>query len=328
MLFRLVVLLTVLTAALSLSTVAAEPAAAHTCSGSGEATFDPTPDDRDDDCVTDSRDNCLGVSNADQIDSDADGRGDRCDENDDNDDHPDTSDNCRTVPNNDQERNKHPVYGDACLFDSDFGGGDGVIDADDNCRGSYNPDQADNERDGAGDVCDADDDNDALLDERDNCPKNSNKDQRDTDGDGIGDACDSDTFAGPAFVAPPPAVVEQQAEVDRTKASVRLSIAGRQRASDARGGMPARVHCSEACSITARLTLGSSTAKRLKVPSEVATGEAALDASGSTYVFLGFKSSVLKRVFRKGAVKATLALTVLDAAGNATAARRTVRLAK
>ena len=104
---------------------------------------------------------------------------------------------------------------------------------------------------------------------------------------------------------------------------MRLSIAGRQRASDARGGMPARVHCSEACSITARLTLGSSTAKRLKVPLGIATGEAALDDSGSTYVFLGFKSSVLKRVFRKGAVKATLALTVLDAAGNATTARRT-----
>jgi hypothetical protein len=318
-------LLTALAAVLFQATVSVDPAAASMCSSSSEGLLDPTPDDKDDDCVTDTRDNCPGVPNADQIDSDADGRGDRCDENDDNDDYPDTGDNCRTVPNNDQKQTKHPIYGDECLFDRDS---DGVIDAEDNCRGSANSNQGDNEGDGAGDVCDADDDNDALLDERDNCPKNSNKDQRDTDSDGIGDACDSDTFVGPAFVAPPPAVVEQQTEVDRTKASVRLSIAGRQRASDARGGMPARVHCSEACSITARLTLGSSTAKRLKVPSVVATGEAALDDSGSTYVFLGFKSSVLKRVFRKGNVKATLALTVLDAGGNATTARRTVRLAK
>ena len=320
-------LLIALTAVLLQATASAAPAAANMCASSSEVLMDPTPDDQDDDCVTDTVDNCPGVSNADQIDSDVDGRGDRCDSDDDNDGLLDPSDNCRTVHNPDQKRTMHPVFGDECLFDRDFDGPDGVIDAEDNCRGRSNPDQADNERDGVGDVCDADDDNDALLDERDNCPKNSNKDQRDTDGDKIGDACDPDTFAGPSFVAPPP-TVDKQVAVDRTKASVRLSIAGRQRASDARGGMPARVHCSEACSITARLTLGSSTAKRLKVPTAIATGEAALDDSGSTYVFLGFKSSVLKRVFRKGAVKATLALTVLDAAGNATTARRTVRLAK
>jgi hypothetical protein len=318
-------LLIALAAVLFQATASVDPASASMCASTSEGTMDPTPDDMDDDCVTDTRDNCPGVSNADQIDSDNDGAGDRCDSDDDNDGLLDPSDNCRTVPNPDQTRTQHPVYGDACLFDRD---GDGVIDAEDNCRSRANPDQADNENDGAGDVCDADDDNDALLDERDNCPKNSNKDQRDTDGDGIGDACDPDTFAGPAFVAPPPSVEQVKTEVDRTKATVRLTIAGRQRASDAKGGMPARVHCSEACSIAARLTLSRSVAKRLKVSSVVATGEAALDGAGNTYVFLDFKRSTLKRVFRGKAVKATLALSVLDAAGNSTTARRTVRLAK
>ena len=327
MLRWLALLLIALTAVLLPAAVSADPAAASMCASSSEVLMDPTPDDQDDDCVTDTVDNCPGVSNADQVNSDDDALGDRCDSNDDNDAWLDTSDNCRTVHNDLQEKTKHPIYGDACLFDRDFGGGDGVIDAEDNCRGTWNADQADNERDGVGNVCDADDDNDALLDENDNCPLNSNKNQADADGDKIGDACDPDTFAGPAFVAPPPNV-EERVATDRTKASVRLSIAGRQRASDARGGMPARVHCSEACSIAARLTLASSTAKRLKVPAVVATGDAALDDAGSTYVFLGFKSSVMKRVFRKGTVKATLALTVLDAAGNATTARRTVRLAK
>ncbi len=156
--------------------------------------MDPTPDDQDDDCVTDTQDNCPGVSNADQIDSDSDGRGDRCDSDDDNDGLLDPEDNCRTVKNGPnepetQKRTQHPIYGDACLFDRDE---DGTIDAEDNCRTRANADQADNERDGAGNVCDADDDNDARLDERDNCPLNSNKDQADADADGIGNACDPD----------------------------------------------------------------------------------------------------------------------------------------
>jgi hypothetical protein len=319
---RLTLLLIVL-AALAFPAAAKAAPAASLCAAAGEVTFDPTPDDKDDDCVTDTRDNCPGVPNADQIDSDGDGRGDRCDEDDDNDGLLDAADNCRTVPNPDQTRTQHPLYGDACLFDRD---GDGVIDAEDNCRSRANPDQRDNEGDGAGDVCDADDDNDAVLDERDNCPLTSNKDQRDTDGDGIGDACDPDTFTGPAFVAPPPTVTEPRIAVDRTRATVRLSIAGRQRAGDALGGMPARVACSEACSIAARLTIARTSAKRLKVRALLAKGEAALDGAGSTYVFLAVKRSAIKRLFRGRGVKATLALTVLDAAGNATTARRTLRL--
>jgi hypothetical protein len=323
MLRRLVVLMIVLAAALCATTVDAEPAAAHTCSGSGEVTMDPTPDDQDDDCVTDSQDNCPGVPNADQIDSDNDTRGDRCDEDDDNDGLIDPDDNCRTVPNVDQTRTQHPVYGDACLFDRDA---DGTIDAEDNCRSRANADQADNERDGAGNVCDADDDNDALLDERDNCPLNSNKDQADTDGDRIGDACDPDTYTGPAFVAPPG--VAQPKAADRTKASVSLKLPRTQRGKDARGGMPASVRCSEACSISGELTLSRAVAKRLKVKALVARGEAALDGPGTTYLFLDFTRKAMKRLFRGPAVKATLALEVVDAAGNATSARRTVRLAK
>jgi hypothetical protein len=92
--------------------------------------------------------------------------------------------------------------------------------------------------------------------------------------------------------------------------------------------MPASVRCSEACSISAQLKLSNALAKRLKLKTVVATGEAALDDAGTTYVFLDFTRSTLKRLFRSRAVKATLALTVLDAAGNATTAQRTVRLAK
>jgi hypothetical protein len=323
MLRCLVLLLTAWVAVLCPALVGADPADASTCAAIGEVTMDPTPDDLDDDCVTDSRDNCPGVSNADQVDSDGDGRGDRCDSDDDNDGLLDPSDNCRTVPNPGQERTQHAIYGDACLFDRDT---DGTIDAEDNCRGSANPDQADNERDGVGDVCDADDDNDALLDELDNCRLNSNKNQADTDGDRIGDACDPDTFSGPAFVAPPTRV-DTVKESDRTPARVTVTLGRTQRASDAAGGMPAKVRCSEACSVSAQLKLAARVAKRLKVKAVVATGEAALDRAGTTYVFLRFTKPARKKLFRSR-VSATLTLKVLDAAGNASTARRTIRLAK
>ena len=107
-----------------------------------------------------------------------------------------------------------------------------------------------------------------------------------------------------------------------------LKLASLQRAGDARGGMPTGVRCSEACSVAAKLTLGKSVARKLKVKAEIAKGEAALDGAGGTYVFFDFTRTALKRLFRGSAVRATLVLNVADAAGNVTVARKTVRLAK
>jgi hypothetical protein len=319
---RLAVLLACLAAALT----GAAPAQAHDSSGSmcraSNEVLDPTPNDLDDDCVTDSIDNCYGVPNPDQVDSDGDGRGDACQDDDDSDGIPDTQDNCRTIKNPGQENTNGTRYGDACFKDSDR---DGTIDAEDNCWRVFNPDQANNDRDAAGDVCDADDDNDGALDRVDNCPLNVNKDQSDVDGDGIGDACDPDTYTGPAFVAAPVAPVTTA--VDRTKVRVSLRLPRKQRVTDARGGMPAGVRCSEACSVSATLTLSKPMARKLKAKAVIAKGEAALDAAGGTYVFFDFTRRALKRLFRGPTVRATLVLNVADAAGNVTTVRRTVRLA-
>lgn len=73
------------------------------------------PADGDQDGVADGKDNCPKDKNADQVDTDGDGKGDVCDDDDD---------------------------------------GDSVADAEDNCPLDANADQADSDGDGEGDVCD------------------------------------------------------------------------------------------------------------------------------------------------------------------------------
>jgi hypothetical protein len=59
-------------------------------------------------------DNCPGVFNPDQTDTDADGLGDLCDSDDDNDGILDVADNCPIVANPDQADSNHDGIGDAC----------------------------------------------------------------------------------------------------------------------------------------------------------------------------------------------------------------------
>ena len=121
-------------------------------------------DDRDDDKIANTTDNCPDIANEDQLDTDNDGIGNACDDDDDN---------------------------------------DGVKDIDDNCPLIANPDQLDTDNDGKGDVCDsaeADNDSDGIANTVDNCPDFANPDQKDSDNDGKGDVCD-DTPTGIKFLA-------------------------------------------------------------------------------------------------------------------------------
>ncbi len=165
--------------------------------------------DGDGDGVDDDLDNCPGVPNPDQTDTDLDGAGDACDADDDGDGVDDDLDNCPFTGNPDQTDTDFDGLGDACDVDPD---GDGIctggvlegdcVGVDDNCPLEPNPFQTDTDSDGAGDACDDDDDGDGVCDigvggfgcaaGPDNCPTVVNPGQHDLDFDGIGDACDAD----------------------------------------------------------------------------------------------------------------------------------------
>jgi len=165
--------------------------------------------DLDLDGSPDSVDNCLGLFNPDQANSDTDEHGDACDNcpvvhnpdqiDTDGDDIGDSCDNCPSVTNYDQVDTDNDGMGDSCddCTDTDEDGyGDPGFPAntcvEDNCPYAYNPDQADSDSDGVGDSCD-------------NCLNMANLDQEDFDVDGIGDSCDfctdtdGDGYGNPGF---------------------------------------------------------------------------------------------------------------------------------
>lgn len=144
--------------------------------------------------ICDGKDNnCNGGVDEGWPDVDMDGKADGCvDIDDDNDGVEDNFDNCPGLYNPDQTNtDMHPFDGgDACDPDDD---NDNILDDYDNCPTVYNPLQEDTNGDGTGDYCDGDIDGDTIADELDNCVYVFNPAQENTDGleDG-GDACDPD----------------------------------------------------------------------------------------------------------------------------------------
>jgi hypothetical protein len=162
----------------------------------------PGQEDSDGDHVGDACDNCPAVSNSSQFDTDDDGVGNDCD-------------NCSLVANPNQTDTDADGKGDACDSctdtDNDGFGNPGYpanTCALDNCPTMSNPTQTDADSDSLGDACDncptianplqTDTDADGKGDGCDNCPTVANPLQTDTDADGKGDGCDNcPTVANP-----------------------------------------------------------------------------------------------------------------------------------
>ena len=144
--------------------------------------------DIDGDEIDDDTDNCVLVVNTDQLDTDADGKGNACDADDDADGITDALDNCPLIVSTSQLDTDGDDRGDACDDDDD---NDGVTDLADEFPIDAS-ESADTDGDGIGNNADTDDDADGVSDGVDNCPLATNTSQTDTDGDDFGDACDSD----------------------------------------------------------------------------------------------------------------------------------------
>lgn len=171
-------------------------------------------DDYDNDGIEDNLDNCVRVSNPDQLDADGDGfgnlcdncvqtpnelqsdidgdgKGDACDPDMDGDQVKNEVDNCPKIPNPTIDGVQPDLdgngVGDACDPDID---GDGVPNADDPCPASAEiTDPADTS---PGSKCFPDKDGDAIPDATDNCVRVYNPKQGNMDGDDLGDRCDPD----------------------------------------------------------------------------------------------------------------------------------------
>jgi len=129
---------------------------------------------------------------------------------------------------------------------------------------------------------------------------------------------------------PDPTPARRSFRVDTVTPEVTLAVAERPLGRLVRLGLPTTVTCSERCTIAARITVDSRTARRVKLTrrDSIEIGRAVGIASSAApgAVRIGLTSFARKRLKRARALKLTVRVRVADAAGNARAFTETLQL--
>jgi subtilisin family serine protease len=134
----------------------------------------------------------------------------------------------------------------------------------------------------------------------------------------------------PAPAAPTPAPAPAAPAADRTAPTVTLSLASRGALTALlKGRLRVGTTVSERASVRLELRLDAATAKKLRMKTtasgvRIATGSATTTHAGATTVTLRLTSAAKRALARVRSVKATLAATATDAAGNRGARTRTL----
>jgi PKD repeat protein len=100
---------------------------------------------------------------------------------------------------------------------------------------------------------------------------------------------------------------------DRVAPVVTATVKAPKLATLAKSGLPVKVRCSEACTVTVVLTVDKATAKRLKLGTKLELGRAT-GKGGTVKIKLGAKAR--KAIAKQRSVKIKLTITAVDAAGN------------
>lgn len=180
--------------------------------------------DSDGDGTTDVLDNCPAVSNPTQSDNDGDRLGDACDSDDDNDGLSDTYEDSIGLDSTDASDALQDADGDGASNIEEFYAGtnpnisdassqdadvDSIADNLDNCPSIANADQTDTDSDGTGDICDDDDDADGMPDTFEMLyqldPLDSSDASGDPDGDGVSNLNEYQNGTSPRADNTPPA---------------------------------------------------------------------------------------------------------------------------
>jgi len=136
------------------------------------------------------------------------------------------------------------------------------------------------------------------------------------------------TARSPAAAPGPPGGPGGGALVDTTAPGARLAVERRRLPTALRRGLLVRLELTEPAAVVARAAISRSLARRLRIPTIVATGRSATIKGGPRRVRLRFAGRVRRRLSRLRSVRMSIRVELVDRAGNRGVQRLAIRLTR